>query len=116
MRTPAALALAALLLTGCGGGDTPSDEDQVRAVISDYAEAAGGKDPERVCDLIVSARGRQPPERCADRVRAGVLQPVGRVRVRAVRVRGTSAVAALEGGERVRLRRVGDSWRLVAPG
>ena len=40
----------------------------------------------------------------------------GAVRVRSVRVRGAAAVAALEGGEQVRLLRVGDRWRIVTPG
>lgn len=117
MRTPAALAVAAALaLGGCGGSDPPPDEDQVRTAIGDYAAAVGGDDPERVCDLIVARDGKRPPERCEDRVRRAGMQPLGRIRVRSVRVRGSSAVAALGGGEQVRLRRVDGAWRIVAPG
>lgn len=116
MRTPAVLAVAAaLVMGGCGGSD-PSDQDQVRATVAHYAAAVGGDDPGRVCDLIVAADGKRPPEQCRDRVARGRLQPLGPVRVRAVRVRGASAVAALDGGERIQLRRVGDAWRIVAPG
>ena len=115
MRTSAALAAAALIaLGGCGGSD-PADGDQVRAAIDDYVAAAGGDEPERVCDLIVAANGDRPPGRCRERVTRGRLQAPGRVSVRAVRVRGASAVVALRGGERVRLRRVGDAWRIVVP-
>ena len=38
------------------------------------------------------------------------------MKVRSVRVRGGGAAAALEDGERVRLRRVDGAWRIVAPG
>jgi len=119
MRMPAATVLAALALSACGGSDSDSDQDQVRTAIGDYVKAVGGDDPGRVCDLLVTAGGRRPPERCADRVGGGRLQAgqsLGPVRVRAVRVTGASAVAALEGGERVRLRRVEDRWRIVVPG
>ena len=115
MRRVAALALAVVLLGGCGGSD-PSDEDQVRNAISSYQQAVGGDDPERVCELMVARDGKRPPEQCAERIRRARLQPLGRVRVRAVRVRGASAVAALAGGEQVRLRRVDGAWRIVAPG
>ena len=117
MRTPAALAVAAALaLGGCGGSDPPPDQDQVRSAVADYVAAVGGDDPERVCELIVAQDGKRPPERCADRIQRAQMQPLGRVRVRTVRVRGSSAVAALAGGERVRLRRVDGAWRIVAPG
>lgn len=115
---PAAVLVACLLAAagGCGGSDPPSDRDQVRTTIADYVAATGGDDPERVCDLLVDSRSRLPPERCSARVGDGRLRSPGRVRVRAVRVRGPRAVAALEGGERVRLRRVDDAWRIVVPG
>jgi len=117
MRTCAALALTLLAFGGCGG--SPSDQDQVRDAIGDYAKAVGGDDPERVCELLVTRGGKRPPERCRDRVGDGRLeagQSLGEVRVRSVRVRGTAAVATLESGERVDLRRVDDDWRIVAPG
>ena len=120
MRAPAAiLAVAALALGACGGSDPESDEDQVRGAIGDYASAVGGDEPERVCDLLVTPGGKRPPERCRERVGDGRLQAgqaLGRVRVGTVRVRGGSAVAVLAGGEQVRLRRVDDGWRIVAPG
>ncbi len=117
MRTRAALALTLLALGGCGG--SPSDQDQVRDAIAGYAKAVSGDDPERVCELLVTGAGDRPPERCGDRVGAGRLeagQSLGPVRVRSVRVRGEAAVAALESGERVDLRRVEGSWRIVTPG
>ena len=119
MRSPAALALAVLAMSACGESDPPSDQEQVRAAIGDYVEAVGGDDPERICDLLVTPRGQRPPERCRDRSGGGRLeagQALGPVRVRSVRVRGAGAVAALEGGEQVRLLRVGDRWRIVTPG
>jgi len=119
MRAPAALALSVLALSACGGSDPPSDPDQVRAAITDYVKAVGGDDPERVCDLLVTPQGQLPPERCRDRVGGGRLQAgqsPGPVRVRSVRVRRGGAVAALEGGEQVRLRRVDGRWRIVIPG
>ena len=119
MRTPAALVLAAQALSACGDSDPPTDAERVRAAIGDYAEAVRGDDPERVCELLVTVRGRRPPERCDDRVGGGRLeagQSLGTVRVRAVRVRGAAAVAVLEGGERVRLLLVGERWRIVTPG
>jgi len=118
MRAFAALALGVLFLAGCGGSDPPSDEDQVRTTISDYGKAVGGDEPERLCDLLVTPRGERPPEQCAARIARNRNQiriglPVG---VRSVRVRGAAATATLENGERVRLRRVDDAWRIVTPG
>ncbi|HEX5911281.1 MAG TPA: hypothetical protein VFY44_12375 [Thermoleophilaceae bacterium] len=118
MRAPAAFfVVAALALGGCGGSD-PSDEDQVRKAISSYYEALGGDEPEKVCDLLVTARGELPPPRCRKRMaRVPDAISVGLpLKVRSVRVRGAGATAALEDGERVRLRRVDDAWRIVAPG
>jgi hypothetical protein len=118
MRAPAAiLVVAALAAAGCGGSD-PSDEDQVREAISSYQEALGGDQPGKVCDLLVTAGGKLPPDRCRKRMaRVPKAITVGLpLKVRSVRVRGAAAAAALENGERVRLRRVGDRWRIVAPG
>lgn len=116
MRCPAALALAALALSACGGS---SDEDRIRTAISDYAKAVGGDDPERVCELLVRAGGQRPPERCEDRVAGGRLeagQSLGEVNVRSVRTQGGRARARLESGEVVVLREVDGAWRIVAPG
>ncbi len=119
MRSPAALALAVLALSACGGSDPPSDADQVRTAIAGYVEAVEGDDPERVCELLVTPRGHRPPERCRDRVDGGRLeagQSLGPVRVRSVRVAGTRAVATVTGDERVRLRKVDGTWRILTPG
>ena len=129
MRVPAALVpvAAALAAASCGGSDPRSDEDQIRSAVSDYAAAVGGEDPERVCELLVTAgqlrrsegaRGRQR-DRCRDRVGGGRLatgQSIGTVRARAVRVRGTRATARVSGGEQILLRRVDGRWRIVVPG
>ena len=127
MRSPAALALAALALTACGGSDPDTDQDRVRAAIADYAAAVGGDDPEQVCDVLVTraqlegtaeARDRDR-DRCRDRVGGGRLsagQSLGDVKVEAVRVRGPRAVARVRSGERIQLRRVDGGWRIVVPG
>lgn len=127
MRTPAALAVAALVLSACGGSDSDSHQDQVRSAIAGYVAAVKGDDPSRACDVLVTrallarsaaARERER-ERCRRRVRDGRLsagQSLGPVRVEAVRVRGGRAVARVAGGERIELRRLDGRWRIVAPG
>ena len=119
MRAPAAIfSAAALALGGCGGSDPQSDEDQVRGAIASYQEALTGGEPEKVCDLLVTAGGTLPPDRCRKRMaRPPNVVAVGLpLKVRSVRVRGAKATAALENSERVRLRRVDGGWRIVAPG
>ena len=127
MRPPAALALAALALSACGGSDPDTAPDRVRAAIADYAAAVKGDDPEQACDVLVTrAQLARSPEsrerardRCRERVGGGRLsagQTLGDVKVEAVRVRGDGAVARVASGERIELRRVDGAWRIVAPG
>jgi hypothetical protein len=111
-------AAAVLALSACGGSDADSDEDQVRKAISSYYEALGGDEPERVCDLLVTPGGKLPPARCRKRM-ARVPNAITAglpLKVRSVRAGGGRAVATLDDGERVRLRRVDGAWRIVTPG
>jgi hypothetical protein len=90
----------------------------VRKTISSYQKALAGDEPEEVCDVLVTPGGKLPPAQCRKRMaRAPDAISAGLpLKVRAVRVRGDGAAATLENGERVRLRRVDDRWRIVAPG
>lgn len=44
--------VAAGLVAGCGGGDPPSDEDQIRAVTNDYLIASADADGEAGCATL----------------------------------------------------------------
>jgi hypothetical protein len=52
-RASSALAVLALLVTGCGGGgDKGSDQEQVTAVVTDFAHAFGKGDGAKACKLL----------------------------------------------------------------
>ena len=52
IRVGLAIALAAALVTGCGGAG--SDEDQVRDVVTSFVEAGKNRDAEEACSLLAS--------------------------------------------------------------
>ena len=52
IRVGLAIALAAALVTGCGGAG--SDEDQVRDVVTSFVEAGKDRDAEEACSLLAS--------------------------------------------------------------
>jgi hypothetical protein len=48
--------MAALALGGCGGGDGPSDEAQVRETLSTFATAVEKRDYQTLCDEVFAPK------------------------------------------------------------
>jgi len=53
VRRLAAVAGAALVLAGCGGGG-PSDEEQVRTTLTSFSRATAAKDYQTICDRLLA--------------------------------------------------------------
>ncbi len=53
MRSALALLAAAFLATGCGA-QAPSDEDQVRATLTEFSRATAAKDYQTLCDRLLA--------------------------------------------------------------
>jgi Putative lumazine-binding len=114
--------LAAAVLAGCGG---PSDEQQVRATITDFARATAQKDYARICKQLFAARLVEqlqqvnfPCDRALKRAFSHVKDP--RVSVGTVKVDGTKASAQVRSsatGEKpsqdtIELVKVDGRWRI----
>ncbi len=123
VRSIAAL-LGAACVAGCGGG--PSDEQQVRDVLAEFARATAHQDYIALCERVLAPRlvrtVRQAGVPCEDALRRGfegVREP--RISVGAVRVTGdramaevrTSAAGQEPSRDTVALVRVEDGWRIA---
>lgn len=121
----AAVLLAALALTGCGGTREPSDEEKVRATLEQFADATAKKDYQRLCDEIFARellRGISeiglPCEVAMRQSLEDVDNPrltVGRVSVDGKRASAevrTSADGQAPSRDTVRLVKTGDAWRV----
>lgn len=95
------LVTTAVALSACGGG---SDEEQIEAVVADFADAVEEKDAAKLCDTVVT---EQIPEGedCEEQVSAeefGSIGDVESIEVTDIEVDGNSATAnvtATVGGE-----------------
>jgi hypothetical protein len=123
VRSIAAL-LGAACVAGCGGG--PSDEQQVRDVLAEFARATARHDYAALCERVLAPRlvrtVREAGVPCEDALRRGfegVRDP--RISVGAVRVTGdrataevrTSAAGQEPSRDTVALVRVEDGWRIA---
>jgi len=91
----ALLSAIALAVSACGGD---SDEDQIRSVVTEFAEAVQEKDGAKLCDSVVTGRipgGRQCEGEVADAFFEEVEQAgeVEGVRVNEIEVEGDTATA-----------------------
>ena len=124
MLRPAAIALAALALAGCGSRE-PSDEEKVRTTLTAFADATAKKDYQRLCDEIFARellRGISeiglPCEVAMRQSLKDVENPrltVGRVSVDGKRASAevrTSAEGQPPSRDTVRLVKVENSWRV----
>ena len=129
----ATLLCTAVALPACGGGsDGPSDEDQIRSSVKDYANALSGEKPERLCDVLITKsllsesgdKRKKDLDRCRSRARkqdfSGAPKP-GAVKVTAVKVDGQKATAKVTAGpsgqsqsSSVPFRKVEGKWRILA--
>jgi hypothetical protein len=117
--------LAAAALAGCGSG--PSDEQQVRQTLADFAHATARKDYRQLCDEVLAPRlveqVRQigmPCEKALERGLGDVRDPqvsVGRVVVNggnaSAEVR-SSAAGQAPSRDTVELVKVGGRWRIAS--
>ncbi len=119
--TPAALTalLCAALLAACGSS---SDEDQIRDVVQEFAEAANDKDVGAICGQVVSEafEDEKQCEKQADREGSiGDLGSVEDLEVSEIKVDGDTATAQIKatvGGETDegpgKFRKVDGEWKL----
>ena len=131
--------LAALAVTGCGGGQAPSDPQQVTQALRSYLRAQTNGDGMSACALLTDAAQQQLiaavvnaakgalPTRpsCADavglvRAVAGsdFLRALSSARIERVQVRGARASADVIDGtqferQRVSLQKTGGLWRIA---
>ncbi len=126
MRRAAAL-LTALALTGCGGTREPSDEEKVRATLTQFADATAKKDYQRLCDdvfateLVRQVAQVLPCEAALQRSDLGAAED-SRIEIRSVQVDGESATAKVRSSaanqkpseDTVSLVKEQDGWRIVA--
>ena len=127
-RPPVAIVLtvalaAAMSLAACG----KSDEDQVRDVVTRFAQATAKKDYQQICDDLIARRLAETVEEfglpCEQAFRAG-LGAVRYPRLQIVRVRlkkdkalvtvRTSASNQMPSTDTLRLVREDGSWRIAA--
>jgi hypothetical protein len=124
----AAAALLAALLAGCGESE-PSDEEQVRQVVSDFGRATAAKDYQALCDRILARRLIEelgqiglPCEVALEQGLGAVRDPrltIGRIEVR--EDRATAEVRSSASGQApsrdvLELVRVEDGWRIASLG
>jgi hypothetical protein len=125
---PPLLLLALCVLIGCGDSG-PSDEDQIRAALTEFGRATGEGDYAALCDRILAPKLVEtveqiglPCERALAKGFEDVRDP--RLSVGAVNVDGDAATAQVRSSaagqepseDTVALVRVGDAWRIESLG
>jgi hypothetical protein len=118
--------LAAAALAGCGG---PSDEQQVRQAITDFAHAAAHKDYAKICNQLFAPRLTERSERINLPCEAAIARTLDNVHdlevtIGAVEVDGTKASAQVRSsaaGEKpsedtMQLVKLDDHWRIASLG
>ena len=130
LRT-AALAAAAIVLAGCGGGEG-DDRKAVEQTVIDYYVAFSADDRDRACDrLSITARDQLIQETRQKDCPAGIararedpqikqyLPGLAKVKVEKVEIDGNTATAEVKGlgaSSSVPLVKEGDSWKIGALG
>ena len=126
---PAVVAAAALALSACGGGDSPSDEQKIRTAVREYFSAFSEGDGAKACAyLTTETRARiveaAKTDDCADAMKAAAERPdvkpyVERFRdveVLDVKIAGAEAsakVRAIGQETTVPLEKEEDDWKLT---
>jgi hypothetical protein len=126
------LVAACFLLASCGGGEGKSDEDQIRQTVSDYTKAISGKNPSKLCDVLITRKIADASKKdrdkqldsCRSRIKKQDFSKVPKaqkVEVKNVKVKGSKATAKVATGSgkqrsssRISFRRVDDHWRILA--
>jgi hypothetical protein len=125
---PLLLVLVACALAGCGDGG-PSDEERIRAALTEFQRATDGKDYAALCDRILAPELVDTVEQiglpCEQALAKGfedVDEP--RLSVGEVTVDGDTATAQVRSSAKgqppsedaVELVKVGDGWRIASLG
>jgi hypothetical protein len=132
VRLAALTVASSLLVAGCGGGSDDNAKDDIRAAVDDYAQALSGKEPTRLCDVLVTrkllkaSKGDRDKELDACRTRmkkqdfSGAPAPQD-VNVARVKVDGDKATARITTGSGAKrqtgtipFRKVDGTWRILA--
>jgi hypothetical protein len=123
---PLLLVLGACVLAGCGDSG-PSDEQQVRAALTEFGRATAERDYAALCNRVLAPDLIETVERiglsCEDALKKGfedVEDP--RLAVGTVKVDGDRATAEVRSSaagespseDTVELVRVGDGWRVAS--
>jgi hypothetical protein len=134
MRRLTALALVATVatITGCGGGDDTSDEDQVRDAVEQFTAGVGSSDEDLCASLVAPGGNIAGQVRAAERVKPGVAKEITGVHLGAcgfakaandiaaltiskVVVTGDTATVAFENSTAIfRLVKDDDEWKIEA--
>ena len=129
----AALTIASsLLIAACGGSDDKGAEDEISTAVDDYAHALSGKNPTRLCDVLVTRKLLNAPKddrekqlaACRIRVKKQDFSGVPaaqKVDVTKVKVDGNKATARVSTGSganrqsnTIPFRKVDGTWRILA--
>jgi hypothetical protein len=116
------LAVLALAIGGCGGGDG-SDEDEVRGVVRGYFDAFLGGDGQTACDLMSDETRQQIEDTIGDCAEAlgsfAQLAPEGAsAEIGEVTVDGETAAAEVDvrgNKDTIELERVDGEWLITSP-
>jgi hypothetical protein len=123
---PLLLVLAACLAAGCGESG-PTDEERIRATLSEFQRAAAERDYAALCERVLAPElidaVRQVGLPCELAVEKGFEDvETPRLAVGAIAVRGDRATAEVRSSaegedpsqDTVELVRVGESWRIAS--
>lgn len=119
------LAALALVLVSCGGG--PSDEDQVRATVRQFAIATAHKDYQRLCDDLLAPALVEKVKQAGLPCEVALEQGLSNVRspqltLGAVAVKGDTATADIRttaagqqpSRDTLKLQRVRGKWKIAS--
>jgi hypothetical protein len=126
LRPVRRLFLAAIvLLTGCGGG--PSDTEQVRTTVEAFGQATAAKDYQRLCDDLLAPKLIEKVESVGLPCEVALKQGLGDVKapaltIGAIAVDGDHATAQVNSTaqgqapskDTLKLQRVSGQWRIAS--
>ena len=128
-----AASVALLSLAGCGGGDKPSDKDQIETALTSYYKAFGKGDSVAACKELAAGTKEELEKAgggkdCAEILDQALKRPdyakvapkLGAVQVSAVTIAGDKATAraTVPGVGKpsvVPLKKEGGSWKIASP-
>jgi hypothetical protein len=121
----AALLGLSVALSGCGGGQ--SDTEQVHDIVEAFGTATKAKDYQRLCDELLAPKLVEEVERVGLPCEVALRQGLGEVRspeltIGRIEVKGdnatadvrTAAAGELPSRDKLELVRFGDGWRIAS--